>query len=81
MEDQHFDAIINELEPGDALVMNSPCPSSSSPWRSDRIQGRACGLLLLKISKAINGRVLKPARNVKEGGVVSFGDGRLQASP
>ena len=23
MEDQHFDAIINELEPGDALVMNN----------------------------------------------------------
>ena len=81
MEDQHFDAIINELEPGDALVMNN---TRVLPARLHGVKPNTGGhveLLLLKNIEGDQWEVLaKPAKRLKEGGVVSFGDGRLQAT-
>ena len=81
MEDQHFDAIINELEPGDALVMNNTrvLPARLHGVKPDT--GGHVELLLLKNIEGDQWEVLaKPAKRLKEGGVVSFGDGRLQAT-
>lgn len=81
MEDQHFDAIINELEPGDALVMNNTrvLPARLHGVKPDT--GGHVELLLLKNIEGDQWEVLaKPAKRLKEGGVVSFGDGHLQAT-
>ena len=81
MEDQHFDAIINELEPGDALVMNNTrvLPARLHGVKPDT--GGHVELLLLKNIEGDQWEVLaKPAKRLKEGGTVSFGDGRLQAT-
>ena len=81
MEDQHFDAIINELEPRDALVMNNTrvLPARLHGVKPDT--GGHVELLLLKNIEGDQWEVLaKPAKRLKEGGVVSFGDGRLQAT-
>lgn len=81
MEDQHFDAIINELEPGDALVMNNTrvLPARLHGVKPDT--GGHVELLLLKNIEGDQWEVLaKPAKRLKEGGIVSFGDGSLQAT-
>ena len=81
MEDQHFDAIINELEPGDALVMNNTrvLPARLHGVKPDT--GGHVELLLLKNIEGDQWEVLaKPAKRLKEGGVISFGDGCLQAT-
>ena len=67
MEDQHFDAIINELEPGDALVMNN---TRVLPARLHGVKPDTGGhvelLLLKKILRAINGRFLLNLPNVSK---------------
>ena len=66
MEDQHFDAIINELEPGDALVMNNTrvLPARLHGVKPDT--GGHVELLLLKNIEAINGRFLLNLPNVSK---------------
>lgn len=81
MVDEHFDAIIDELEPGDALVMNN---TRVLPARLHGVKPETGGhveLLLLKNIQGDQWEVLaKPAKRFKEGSVVSFGDGRLEAT-
>ena len=81
MVDEHFDAIIDELEPRDALVMNN---TRVLPARLHGVKPETGGhveLLLLKNIQGDQWEVLaKPAKRLKEGSVVSFGDGRLEAT-
>lgn len=81
MVDEHFDAIIDELEPGDALVMNN---TRVLPARLHGVKPETGGhveLLLLKNIQGDQWEVLaKPAKRLKEDSVVSFGDGRLEAT-
>ncbi|MCD1276820.1 tRNA preQ1(34) S-adenosylmethionine ribosyltransferase-isomerase QueA [Streptococcus sinensis] len=79
--DQHFDNIIDQLEPGDALVMNNTrvLPArlyGTKPETSGHVE-----LLLLKNTQGDFWEVLaKPAKRLRVGAHVSFGDGRLTAT-
>ena len=79
--DQHFDNIIDQLEPGDALVMNN---TRVLPARLYGTKPETCGhveLLLLKNTQGDFWEVLaKPAKRLRVGAHVSFGDGRLTAT-
>ncbi|PCH12686.1 S-adenosylmethionine:tRNA ribosyltransferase-isomerase [Streptococcus parauberis] len=81
MVDSHFDHIIKELNPGDALVMNNTRVLPA------RLHGEKPGtkghveLLLLKNTSGDQWEVLaKPAKRLRVGSQVSFGDGRLSAT-
>ncbi|HEL2057578.1 TPA: tRNA preQ1(34) S-adenosylmethionine ribosyltransferase-isomerase QueA [Streptococcus suis] len=81
MIDSHFDHIIEELEPGDALVMNNTrvLPARLYGQKPDT-QGHV-ELLLLKNTQGDQWEVLaKPAKRLKVGAKVAFGDGRLMAT-
>ncbi|HFH9837112.1 TPA: tRNA preQ1(34) S-adenosylmethionine ribosyltransferase-isomerase QueA [Streptococcus suis] len=81
MMDSHFDHIIDELEPGDALVMNNTrvLPARLYGHKPDT-QGHV-ELLLLKNTQGDQWEVLaKPAKRLKVGAKVAFGDGRLMAT-
>ncbi|MCK4028014.1 tRNA preQ1(34) S-adenosylmethionine ribosyltransferase-isomerase QueA [Streptococcus suis] len=81
MTDSHFDHIIDELEPGDALVMNNTrvLPARLYGQKPDT-QGHV-ELLLLKNTQGDQWEVLaKPAKRLKVGAKVAFGDGRLMAT-
>ena len=80
MQDKHFHSIIDMLEPGDALVMNDtrvlPCPPLWSKGRN----WRSCGTSPAQNTAGDEWEVLaKPAKRLKVGTRVSFGDGRLSA--
>ncbi|MBY5004836.1 tRNA preQ1(34) S-adenosylmethionine ribosyltransferase-isomerase QueA [Streptococcus suis] len=81
MTDSHFDHIIDELEPGDALVMNN---TRVLPARLYGYKPETMGhveLLLLKNTQGDQWEVLaKPAKRLKVGTKVAFGDGRLTAT-
>ena len=81
MEDTHFDAIIDQLHPGDALVMND---TRVLPARlhGEKIEtGGHVELLLLKNTEGDDWEGLaKPAKRLKVGAQISFGDGRLTAT-
>ncbi|MFC3932864.1 tRNA preQ1(34) S-adenosylmethionine ribosyltransferase-isomerase QueA [Streptococcus dentapri] len=80
MIDTHFDAIVDELNPGDALVMNNTrvLPARLYGEKSDT-HGHV-ELLLLKNTRGDQWEVLaKPAKRLKVGTEISFGDGRLTA--
>ena len=81
MEDTHFDAIIDQLHPGDALVMND---TRVLPARLHGEKPETDGhveLLLLKNIEGDDWEVLaKPAKRLKVGAAISFGDGRLTAT-
>lgn len=81
MEDTHFDAIIDQLHPGDALVMND---TRVLPARlhGEKIEtGGHVELLLLKNTEGDDWEVLaKPAKRLKVGAQISFGDDRLTAT-
>ncbi|MFC3927933.1 tRNA preQ1(34) S-adenosylmethionine ribosyltransferase-isomerase QueA [Streptococcus caprae] len=81
MVDSHFDHIIDELNPGDALVMNNTrvLPARLYGEKPDT-HGRV-EFLLLKNTQGDQWEVLaKPAKRLKVGTEVSFGDGRLTAT-
>ncbi|MGT2720988.1 tRNA preQ1(34) S-adenosylmethionine ribosyltransferase-isomerase QueA [Streptococcus porcinus] len=81
MVDSHFDHIIDQLNPGDALVMNNTrvLPARLHGEKPDT-HGHV-ELLLLKNTKGDEWEVLaKPAKRLKVGSTVSFGDGRLKAT-
>ncbi|HFI0150421.1 TPA: tRNA preQ1(34) S-adenosylmethionine ribosyltransferase-isomerase QueA [Streptococcus suis] len=81
MTDSHFDHIIDELERGDALVMNNTrvLPARLYGHKPDT-QGHV-ELLLLKNTQGDQWEVLaKPAKRLKVGTKVAFGDGRLMAT-
>ncbi|HEM3892774.1 TPA: tRNA preQ1(34) S-adenosylmethionine ribosyltransferase-isomerase QueA [Streptococcus suis] len=81
MVDRHFDHIIDQLNPGDALVMNN---TRVLPARLYGYKPETMGhveLLLLKNTQGDQWEVLaKPAKRLKVGTTVAFGDGRLTAT-
>ena len=79
--DQHFDNIIDQLEPGDALVMNNTRVLPARLYGTKPETGGHVELLLLKNTQGDFWEVLaKPAKRLKVGTRVSFGDGRLTAT-
>lgn len=81
MTDQHFYNIIDELETGDTLVLNNTrvLPARLHGQKADT--GGHIELLLLKNTVDDTWAVLaKPAKKLKNGTVISFGDGRLTAT-
>lgn len=81
MEDTHFDAIIDQLHPGDALVMNDTRVLPAHLHGEKPETGGHVELLLLKNTEGDDWEVLaKPAKRLKVGAQISFGDGRLTAT-
>ncbi len=81
LTDSHFDHIIDQLNPGDALVMNNTrvLPARLHGEKPDT-HGHV-EFLLLKNTEGDQWEVLaKPAKRLKTGTKVSFGDGRLTAT-
>ena len=79
--DQHFDNIIDQLEPGDALVMNNTRVLPARLYGTKPETGGNVELLLLKNTQGDFWEVLaKPAKRLRVGTRVSFGDGRLTAT-
>ncbi|MCY7137866.1 tRNA preQ1(34) S-adenosylmethionine ribosyltransferase-isomerase QueA [Streptococcus gordonii] len=79
--DQHFDSIIDQLHPGDALVMNNTRVLPARLYGEKPGTGGHVELLLLKNIEGDQWEVLaKPAKRLKVGAQVSFGDGRLTAT-
>lgn len=81
MTDQHFYNIIDELETGDTLVLNNTrvLPARLHGQKADT--GGHIELLLLKNTVDDTWEVLaKPSKKLKNGTVISFGDGRLTAT-
>ena len=80
MEDKHFGDIIDELNSGDALVMNDTrvLPARLHGEKPDT--GGHLEVLLLTNTKGDTWETLiKPAKRAKVGTEIVFGDGRLKA--
>lgn len=81
LEDTHFDAILDQLHPGDALVLNNTRVLPARLYGQKPETGGHVELLLLKNTQGDEWEVLaKPAKRLKVGSQVSFGDGRLTAT-
>ena len=79
-QDRHFHSIIEMLEPGDALVMNDTRVLPARLHGQKEETGGHVELLLLKNTAGDEWEVLaKPAKRLKVGTRVIFGDGRLSA--
>ena len=79
-QDRHFHSIIEMLEPGDALVMNDTRVLPARLHGQKEETGGHVELLLLKNTAGDEWEVLaKPAKRLKVGARVVFGDGRLSA--
>ena len=79
--DQHFDQIIDQLQPGDALVMNNTRVLPARLYGIKPETGGHVELLLLKNTQGDDWEVLaKPAKRLRVGSHSSFGDGRLTAT-
>ncbi|MGT2832772.1 tRNA preQ1(34) S-adenosylmethionine ribosyltransferase-isomerase QueA [Streptococcus halotolerans] len=80
MTDTHFDHIIDELNPGDALVLNNTRVLPARLYGEKTDTHGHVEFLLLKNTAGDDWEVLaKPAKRLKVGTKVSFGDGRLMA--
>lgn len=78
---QHFDQIIDQLQPGDALVMNNTRVLPARLYGIKPETGGHVELLLLKNVQGDDWEVLaKPAKRLRVGAQISFGDGRLTAT-
>ena len=81
MTDTHFDHIIDQLNPGDALVMNNTRVLPARLYGEKPDTHGHVEFLLLKNTQGDQWEVLaKPAKRLKVGATVSFGDGRLTAT-
>ena len=79
-EDKHFYDILDYLQPGDVLVRNNTKVIPARLIGTKEITGAHCELLLLHQIEGDNWECLcKPAKSLKVGAVVAFGDGRLKA--
>ena len=79
--DQHFDQIIDQLQPGDALVMNNTRVLPARLYGIKPETGGHVELLLLKNTQGDDWEVLaQPAKRLRVGAQISFGDGRLTAT-
>lgn len=80
MKDTHFDHIIDELNSGDALVMNDTRVLPARLHGEKTVTHGHVELLLLKNIQGDQWEVLaKPAKRLKVGSHISFGNGRLKA--
>ena len=81
MTDTHFDHIIDQLNPSDALVMNNTRVLPARLYGEKPDTHGHVEFLLLKNIQGDQWEVLaKPAKRLKVGAKVSFGDGRLTAT-
>ena len=81
MVDTHFDHILDELNPGDALVMNNTRVLPARLYGEKPDTHGHVELLLLKNTQGDQWEVLaKPAKRLRVGAKASFGDGRLTAT-
>lgn len=81
LTDTHFDSIIDQLNPGDALVMNNTRVLPARLYGEKPDTHGHVELLLLKNTQGDQWETLaKPAKRLKVGTKVSFGDGRLIAT-
>lgn len=81
IEHKHFKDIISYLEPGDTLVLNDTKVLPARLYGEKEDTKAAIEVLLLKNTDGDTWECLvKPARRIKEGTVVVFGDGKLKAT-
>ena len=79
-EDKHFYDILDYLKPGDVLVRNNTKVIPARLIGVKEVTGAHCELLLLKQIEGDNWECLcKPAKSLKVGAIVDFGDGKLKA--
>ena len=79
-EDKHFYNIIDELAPGDALVMNDTRVLPARIYGEKQETGAHLEILLLNnIEGDMWETLIKPAKRAKVGTKITFGDGRLEA--
>ena len=79
-EDKHFFDIINYLNPGDVLVRNNTKVIPARLLGIKEKTGAHCELLLLKQIEGDNWECLtRPAKSLKVGARVDFGEGKLIA--
>lgn len=80
IEDSRFYNIIDYLKKGDVLVLNDTKVLPARLIGTKEETGAVIEILLLKNTSENNWQCLvKPARRVKEGTIVNFGDGMLKA--
>ncbi|MBP2098530.1 tRNA preQ1(34) S-adenosylmethionine ribosyltransferase-isomerase QueA [Enterococcus rivorum] len=81
MEDKQFSEIIDELNAGDALVMNNTRVLPARLYGEKPDTGGHLEVLLLTNTDGDTWETLiKPAKRAKAGTEISFGDGRLKAT-
>ncbi|MCD8505783.1 MAG: tRNA preQ1(34) S-adenosylmethionine ribosyltransferase-isomerase QueA [Alkalibacterium thalassium] len=81
IEDRQFESIIDELNPGDALVMNNTRVLPARLYGEKEDTKAHMELLLLKNLEGDKWETLmNPAKKAKPGTVITFGDGRLKAT-
>lgn len=80
IEHKHFKDIISYLEKGDTLVLNDTKVLPARLFGIKEETGAVIEVLLLKNTENDNWECLvKPARRIKVGTIVSFGEGKLKA--
>ncbi|WP_028392062.1 tRNA preQ1(34) S-adenosylmethionine ribosyltransferase-isomerase QueA [Bacillus cihuensis] len=80
MEHETFKQITNYLKPGDCLVLNDTKVLPARLFGSKDGTGAKIEVLLLKQEENDSWETLvKPAKRIKEGSVIVFGDGKLKA--
>ena len=81
MQDKHFYDIIDQLNPGDAVVMNNSRVMPARLYGVKPETGGHAEVLLLHNTEGNEWETLmKPAKRAKVGTVISFGDGKLTAT-
>ena len=81
LTDSHFDSILDQLQPGDALVMNNTRVLPARLYGQKPDTHGHVELLLLKNTQGDQWEVLaKPAKRLRVGAKVEFGDGRILAT-
>ncbi|WP_285298863.1 tRNA preQ1(34) S-adenosylmethionine ribosyltransferase-isomerase QueA [Lactiplantibacillus plantarum] len=81
MQDKHFYDIIDQLNPGDAVVMNNSRVMPARLYGVKPETGGHAEVLLLHNTEGDEWETLmKPAKRAKVGTVLSFGDGKLTAT-
>ena len=81
MQDKHFYDIIDQLNPGDAVVMNNSRVMPARLYGVKPETGGHAEVLLLHNTEGDEWETLmKPAKRAKVGTVISFGDGKLTAT-
>ncbi|MBM7644699.1 S-adenosylmethionine:tRNA ribosyltransferase-isomerase [Scopulibacillus daqui] len=79
-EHRRFSDIIEYLEPGDCLVLNDSKVLPARLFGEKKDTGAKIEILLLKQTEGDTWECLvKPAKRVKKGAVLEFGDGKLEA--